>query len=283
LKLALLASVFAPVWRDLAVAQLQFLSDAQPQQVFAGDARLITVHLRNIGAQTLDADLRTRLSQASSATVVQLAEAPWKKLQVAAGQTIVDSAMFNFPAVKAETRFLVQWLENTNRVLGTTHVLVYPTAMLSELKPLAGGKALGVFDLQNQIQPLLKNVAVEFADLEDAGLDNFHGKLAIIGPFESKTQVRESLGKQIEALAAKGVAVVWIQPPPGRRDPLQPSFYTLAVGRAAVVVVQAGMVSNLRDNPQSQLNLIHFSRLALHPEPVRLPHLTPQPLNQSEL
>jgi hypothetical protein len=42
-------------------------------------------------------------------------------------------------------------------------------------------------------------------------------------------------------------------------------------------VAQAGMVLNLADNPQSQINLLHFARLALHPETPRLPNLTPQP------
>ena len=142
---------------------------------------------------------------------------------------------------------------------------------------MAGENGVGILDPQNKLTTALKSMGVDFVDLEDSGLENFHGKLAIVGPFESKAQMREGLAKQIEMMADKGVAVVWLQPPPERREKLQPSFYTVPFGDHAVVVVQAGMVSNLSGSPQAQLSLIDLARLALHPEPLGLPHLTPQP------
>jgi hypothetical protein len=207
-----------------------------------------------------------------------LGEAPWKKLPVLPGQTVLESATLTFPSVKAETRFLVQWLEGTNTLIGTTEVLVYPPDLLKELKPLLGEEPLGVFDPQNQLKPLLKAAAVECQDLEDTGLENFHGKLAIIGPFSTRAQMREShANRSVKALAQKGAAVVWIQPPPAKRAQLKPSFYTVPEGKGAVVVVQPDLVANLAVSPQAQLNLIQFARVALHPEPAQLPNLTPSP------
>ena len=265
-------------------AQLKVLPDKEPQQVFAGKAREIAVVWRNEGDKAVDTEVRTRLYQTTTATAVQLWVAPWKRIRVLPGQTIIESATLSFPSVKGETRFLIQWLEGTNTVLGKTDVLVYPTNLLAELKPLAGeNEPLGVFDPQNHLKPLLRNLKIEFADLEDAGLERFQGKLAIIGPFQSKAQMREGLANDIDKLAKKGVAMVWIQPPPEiqtplkRLEPVKPSFYIVQEGRGAVVVVQAGLVSNLSGSPQAQLNLIQFARLALHPEPLRLPYLTPQP------
>jgi hypothetical protein len=261
-------------WSGAAPAQLQLLPGNEPQQVFAGEARKIAVIWHNPGEKAIEASLRTRLFQTSSATAVRLSESPWKKLQVLPGQTVMESAALDFPAVKAETPFLVQWLEGTNRVPGKTEVLVYPPDLLKELKPLTEDEPLGVFDPNNQLKPLLKNVKADFMDLEDAGLDGFRGKLAIVGPFQSKTQMREGLAAQIQKLASKGVAVVWIQPPPEPRDPIKPSFYTVPEGKGAVVVVQGGLFSNLPENPQAQLNLIYFCKLALNPESPRLPGLT---------
>jgi hypothetical protein len=265
-------------------AQLELLPDKEPQCVFAGEARKIAIVWRNDGDRPVDIELRTRLYQTSSATAVQLGEAPWKTTHVLPRQTIIESATVSFPAVKGETRFLVQWLEGTNTVLGKTEVLVYPTNLLAELKPLAGEvEPPGVFDPQNQLKPLLKILKIKFADLEDAGLERFQGRLAIIGPFQSKARMREGLANDIDKLAKKGVAIVWIQPPPEiqtplkRRERLKPSFYTVQEGRGAVVVAQAGLVSNLSESPQAQLNLIQFARLALHPEPLRLPYLTQEP------
>ncbi len=86
--------------------------------------------------------------------------------------------------------------------------------------------------------------------------------------------MKEGLPNRIKALAAKGVALLWIQPLPDKRPQLKPSFYTVQEGKGAVVVVQAGMVARLADEPQAQLNLIELARLALHPAPPRLPELT---------
>jgi hypothetical protein len=79
----------------------------------------------------------------------------------------------------------------------------------------------------------------------------------------------DGLANQIEAMSKKGIGVVWILPP--QRDKIESSFYTVPFDGHATVIVQAALVANLPDKPQAQLNLIHFARLALHPEPVRLP------------
>ena len=269
--LVLLLAALAP---SSALAQLQTLLDKEPQRVFAGEGRRITVVFHNPQGSAVDADLHTRLYQSSSATALPLGDVPWKKLQVLPGQTVLESATMTFPSVKAETRFLVKWLEGTNKVAGMTEVFVYPADLLKALKPLAGEEPLGVFDPQNQLKPLLKAVAVECQDLADTGLEDYHGKLAIVGPFQSKAQVPEETGDRIKKIARKGVAVVWIQPPPTARDRLQPSFYAVPENTNAVVVVQPALVSGLPDNPQAQLDLIYFCKMALAPEPLRLPNPT---------
>jgi hypothetical protein len=245
--------------------------------VFAGDARKITAVWRNAGDKTATVEVGTRLCQTSSATVSPLAEKPWKKIEVLPGQTVLEFILMDFPAVNAETRFLIQWLEGTNHVIGTTDVLVYPTNLLAELKMLAGEEPLGMFDPGDQLKPLLKSAKVDIVDLEDTGLEDFRGKLAIVGPYESKAQMREGSANQIQVMARKGVAVVWLQPPQDKRDKLQPSFFPVPEGQIATVVVQANMVADLAENPRSQFNLIHFCRLALRPVPPQLPHLTPKP------
>ena len=262
-------------WPGAAHAQLQIVANSCPQSVFFGEAKNISVTFHNSSGQNFNAEIRARIFQTSSATVVLLSENPWKWFQVPAGETVVESAALNFPAVKAETKFLVQWVENTNRIIGVTEVLVYPTNLLVELKPLAGDEPLGVFDPQNQLKPLLKNLKLNFSDLENADLENFSGKFAIIGPFQPKAQMREGLVNEIKALAKKDVAIVWLQPPRMLGGKLQPSFYCVQKNQTAVVVVQPDLVSDLAENPQAQLNLIYFCKLALNPQPSVLPGLSP--------
>lgn len=264
-------------WPGMARAQLQLLPNREPQCVFAGDARKITVTWHNAGEQVVDAEMRMRLYQTSSATAVPLSEKAWKKIEILPGQTVLESAFVDFPAVKAETRFLIQWLEGTNHVLGKTEVLVSPTNLLAELKTLVGEENLGVLDPNNELKPLFKQNHVEFSDLGETALGDFQGKLAIIGPFQTKVQMREGLAQTIQKIARKGVAVVWLQPPPGLKDPIKPSFHIVPGGKGTVVVVQADLVANPADSPQSQLNLIYFCKLALNPTPFPLPDLKTQP------
>ena len=256
---------------------MQLSPDQEAQRVFAGEARTITVIWHNAGGQTAEAEIHTRLCQTSSATAVPLNERPWKQIEVLPGQTVLESATVDFPAVNDETPFLVQWLEGTNRVLGKTEVLVYPTNLLAQLKVLMGDNVLGVLDPNNKLKPLLEQNRADFVDLDEASLDDFRGKLAIIGPLQSKLQMREGLAQSIQKIARKGAAVVWIQPPRGARDKLEPSFYPVPEGSGNVVVVQSELVANPSESPQSQLNLIYFCKLALNPEQFALSELTPQP------
>lgn len=269
----LLPLLIGATWFN-SFAQLQVATEDTPQNVFEGEARRINLQMRNKGDHPIEAKIRAVLSQAGSATVVRISDTPWKKVQILPGQTITESAVLALPAVRAETPFLIQWIEGASNVVGRTDVLVYPTNLLQEFKVLVGVQenALGVYDPLNQLKPLLKMVSVEFADLEDVGLESFRGKLALVGPFSAKKQMPEGLPAQIESLAKKGVRVVWLQPPAERHDKLQPSFYAVPVGKATVIVVQPELVTNLGENPQAQLNLIYFARIALRPEPLHLSH-----------
>jgi hypothetical protein len=258
-------------------APLEMVTNEQPQSVFCGAPAEVFAAFHNPAARNFAGEIRTRMIQTTSATAVLLSENPGQPLQVPANETVLASATLVFPPVKSETKFLVQWLEDTHRVIGRTEVLVYPTNLLAELKPFAGDEALGVFDPQHELKPLLKKLGLEFTDLEDADLELYSGKLAIVGPFQSRMQMREDLPDQLRALAKRGVGIVWLQPPRSRGEKLTPSFYSLAENTNVLVVVQPELVSNLSGNPQAQLNLIYFCQLAMQPDPGRLPKPILQP------
>jgi hypothetical protein len=259
------------------LAQLEILPDKAPQRVFAGDARKITVTWHNAGDKSTGADVRTRIYQTSSATATPLSEKAWKKIEILPWQTVLESASIDFPTVNAETHFLIQWLEGTNQVVGKTEALVYPTNLLAELKTLVGEEDFGILDPNNELKPLLRQNHVEFSDLGETALEDFHGKLAVIGSFSTQVQMGECLAQAVQKIARKGVAVVWLQPPPGPKDQIKQSFYIVPEGKGLVVVVQADLVANPAGSPQPQLNLIYFCKLALNPQPPALPDLKNQP------
>ncbi len=256
-----------------AQAQLEVKTNDSPETVFGGAPRRLNVTLRNPTDTTVTAGMRAQLYQASAFTAMPAGEPhDWKTLQILPGQTVLETADLDFPVVRGETRFVVRWLAAGREVPGATQILVYPADLLKELKTLAGDKPLGVLDPQNVIKPLLKAAAVDFIDLEESTLEDFRGRLAILGPFQSSSQMHEGLARRIQVMARRGAAVVWMQPPAEGRRKLAPSFYPVLEGPGAVVVVQADLISNLAENPQAQLNLIQLAELALRPEPARLPH-----------
>lgn len=260
-----------------AWAQLQLMPEAQPAALFAGPARQINARFHNPGSQPTSAAMRLRLYQATSATVAPWAETPWKQLELLSGQTVLESAPVNFPSVIAQTAFLVQWVAGSNHLLGATRVLVYPTNLLDEIKPLLKGADLALLDPTGALKPVLVQNGVAVLDLGEKNLDDFSGKLAIIGPFQSRSQMRDDLALVLKRIAQRGTPVVWILPPPDPAAPLTPSFYLVPTGKAPVVVLQSDLIADFAENPKAQLNLIHVCRLALNPAPWSLPSLSRQP------
>src|SRR4051794_23284889 len=79
-----------------AVAQLQLLA-GEPQAVFAGSNQIINLCWRNVGNSINETQIQSRVMQLTSATAVCAGEAPWKRLQVLPGQTVLESAVLDFP------------------------------------------------------------------------------------------------------------------------------------------------------------------------------------------
>ncbi len=259
------------VARGVTAQPLQVMPELRPQSVFGGTNQNVKVQFQNAGAQPFDAEVRMVLLQTSTATAVRSLEWPWKKLLVWPGQTVLETATVPFPAVRAETRFLIQWMAGASNTMGRTEVVVYPTNLLAPLKTLAGDDPLGVFDPGDQLKPLLRTQGVEFQDLSEAGTDKFFGKLAIIGPFALRSQMRACLRDEVHALAKRGVAVVWLQPPVEKFAPLKPSFYVVREAGGAVVVAAHDLVVQPSEQPQAQLNLLRLAEEAVQPTTMNLP------------
>jgi hypothetical protein len=267
-----------------ANAQLEILSNTRPQTVFSGANRNISIAFHNAGGNRFDSQIRARIFQTTSVSAVSLGESPWKKLQVLPSQTVLESAQLNFPAVKAETRFVIQWLDTANYVIGATSVLTYPTNLFHTLEPFLCRTNFGVLDPGDQLKPLLKAQGISFTDLGEMNLTDFSGRLVILGPFQFATQMPPGFANQVRTIARRDVAVVWLLPPEPAAPPLQPgwerkkippSYYCVQKGQTSVVVVQPDLVSSLPDNPKSQIALIYLCNLALNPQPATLPGLSP--------
>lgn len=275
------------LWMTLLVgaarAQLQLLPDAPPQAVFGGSSGTgfqpvsshpLELRWHNAGSAETNAEITARIFQASSATAVLIGETRWKKLTVLPGQTVLESARLEFPAVNAPTKFIVKWMGGTNQILGRTEVLVFPTNLLGELKPLLDGEPLGLFDLGNELKPALKSSGVELVDLEESALEGSRCKLAVIYP-----QVKPGGGSPPEArdvARVRGVAI-WVLPPSKPGEEPVPSFYFRRGAKGTVVFVQPELLANFSDRPPAQLNFISLYKQALRSDSAANTNLTHQP------
>jgi len=258
--------ILLAAWPLPICAQLEKVPDHSPQIVFSGQARKIQVLFHNPTDRPLDAKLRTRVFQASSATAMPLGEPrPWKTIRVLPGQTIVESASLDFPDVKVGTHFVVHWLDDRGKALEPTDVIVHPTGLFKAFKTLAGERSFGVLDPQDRLKPLLKESLIEFSDLETADA-NFNGRLMIVGPFATREDMPAGLIGRIKAIAKKGCAVIWIQPPPEPDQKHSLSVCLLREGAGVVVLARAELFSDLAESPQAQLDLIYLAGLALKPD-----------------
>lgn len=272
-RATVITAVMATMIVRLTSAQLELIRNDQVQTVFGGRTEIVQLIWHNAGGLTENAQVSAKIVQASSATTVAVGETPGIVVRVLPGQTVIETAAILFPPVRAETRFLIQWVEETNRVLGVSDILVYPTNLLQELKPLSGNSEIGVFDPKNELKPLLQAESIDFIDLESTSLTEFQGKLAVL-MLSVETQEKIWL-QQIKQVISKRVGVVYIEPSHQHGGPIRPTFYSVLGNQAALVIVQPQMLSGLSEDPQSQLNLIQFCRLARNPTLPALPELQP--------
>jgi len=262
----------------VAHAQLDLLPDKQPQMFFGGNAHLISAIWNNPSSHTMKVRLQTRLSQAASTVTAPVSGAVLKELTVFPGQTVVENTLVEFPPVRSKTAFVIQWLEDSSRVLGTTTVLIYPTNLLHALQAFVVETNFGVLDPDDKLRSLLDSQGVPFVDLAEAGWDKFAGKLVLIGPFQPAWQATNALTKKIQNVAKNGMAVVWLRTAAQESPGMLPEVLSVQIhSNAAIIVAQPDSIADLADNPQSQLNLIRFCEMALDPKRFGFPHFDDQP------
>ncbi len=251
---------------------LLVLANDVPPRVFGGETQIVDVRLRNPAGRRVEVGGRLQLVQTSSSLAAPWTSMEWKPLSVQAGQTVTESARVPFPVVGSATRFLVRWGVTDGRWLGATEVWVYPRDLLSALPRIAAGP-VGLLDPHHEVRPLLEGVGAELVDLERQPLETFDGRLAIVGPFSTASQMPPNLARTAERRALAGLAIVWIGPP-AAADPTissEPGSYLVPAGRGAIVVVAGDRIARLRERPEAQLNLIRFARLALRLDELKTP------------
>src|SRR5713226_3223766 len=249
-----------------ARAELELIPERVPQAVFAGGKRLVSVKVRNPAALAIQAQLRSRIYQASTATLAPLeAIRPWKALSLPAGQTAVESFEAEIPQVRAETAFQIVFFDGEKQ-LGSIQLRAFPHDLLKALPTLAGEQPVGVMDPEAQLEPALKLIpTTRFNEVED--LSASEATLIIIGPMSARSQP-PGLAAAVKKKAANGAAIVWIQSA-GRESAF--CTYLVPEGSGRIVVAPASAITDFSDSPRAQLNLVWLGELATGKKTLELP------------
>ena len=254
--------------------QIELVPDPQPQTVFSGGTADIRGVFRNASSEEYTGTLSLHLFQATSATAVLLTNAPWKELRVLPGQTVLESAKLELPAIRGDApEFIVQWVENGKRVVGKTRIQAVAKDVLQGLKQLSPDNPIGLLDPVGDITSVIADAGIERVGLDLQSLAEFKGKLVVVSAGEGPSSEAddERVASTVKTLAGGGVGVVWAQRPARPGEAMRPSFRVIQAGKGVVVAVDRALIANLRQDPRAQRNLVQLARLATNTEPSGTP------------
>ena len=247
-------------------AQVEVVRDPIPTGIFADVSQKIHVTFHNDEKRSAEIDLRFRLYQASSGTLMPVGDIQtFKRIKILEGQTVIETVSLKIPAIKTSGRFQVQWFDGDKK-FGVSDVMVYPVGILKQLKVLAGEKALGILDVSGELRKLLDQLKIEYEDLEkDPGLGEFNGKLVIITAYTSKEQLPPQLIANIGKKAKDGASIVWVRPADMAQPMHQVTVCSLQMGEGTVVMVHPSVVVNIGSSADAQVALIRCAQMAVKP------------------
>ncbi len=254
----------------VSAGPVSVLPEGRPWHVFGGGTREIVVRVQNSTNTPVSPELGARLFQLTSATAAPVGTVPSRRVSLAASQGVLERFRIEFPAVRTETRFRLQWSAD-GASAGGTEVWVYPAQILAGIGTLTQGKAIGLHDPDARIRPALTEAGIATIDLNGTDPADFEGSLAIYAPALTGAKVPPARKAEVRALAERGIAVVWFQPPSELRDEPSPRYRTVPVGPSAVVLADGEPVARLAEAPDAQRLLLHLVREALKPAPNELP------------
>jgi hypothetical protein len=168
-------------------AAVEIIHDQATAAVFGHGKRMIYAQFRNPEVQTVEANLRLRLYQASGSTLMPLSETrAWKILTLLPSQTVLESIEVELPPVRSETAFQVVWYDGEKK-LGATQINAFPDGLLKPLAVLAGETPLALLDPEGQFKAALDSVpAHELKEAEDVTASD--DELILIAPMSAESR-----------------------------------------------------------------------------------------------
>lgn len=244
---------------SILAAEVRMLTVA-PTAGFGGGRVGLNVAFENLTDQRKELDVRTQILQASSSTVAPWGPpAAWKRLSLLPHQTIAEQAMLDFPAVRADTRFLVRFTVD-DTPLGTAEVWVYPTNLLAALTTLLEGEPLLLVDAPAALHDALVAAKVDCAATTDPPISQ-RSRIALVGT--PSGAVQGTAGTDVVwNLANAKTGVIWLRTVSASEAAIQPAYQAFKVSGTAVVVAHLHSLTNLAADPWAQLRLVRMARLA---------------------
>jgi len=261
--------LFLTAATQLAGAPVRVLAK-EAVAVFGGGTRAIEVSVQNYADVGAELEVGWQLLQTSSATAAPFGPVTiWKRVAVAAHETVLDEVRIPLPSVRAETRFLVRFLEQ-KEVLGLAEIWVYPTNLLTEINDLLEGNAVILCEAPDVWKRALTAAGIQFFEASVGSAIPPRSKLVIVGPLADPATEAAAVATAW-SWAKSGVAIILIKSASIPAAATEPSYYAFNASKATFVVAQTQAMTDLATNPWSQLRLLRMARLATGHELLALP------------
>ena len=247
-----------------APATLAFPTDGSTPVVFGGEPETIEVRVQRpsaAGTERTEFAICFRLFLESSGVLAPIGPArAWKRLSLLPGQTLIEHASVEFPAVKRVSYGLVRWETEEGNGLGSTRVRVLPTDLIAELRTLTDGDSVGVVEASTAMAALLERAGLSAEDLTDLP-QRPEARVILVLPGEVAETRPEVLARRVGAWVELGRIVVWFK---------VDAFGEMGVwaekrpGQGSFVTADAAMVRRL-DTAEAQWRLVNLMRWATRP------------------
>ena len=252
-----------------AAEPLEWVQPDLPAVVFSGRPQSVMFHVRNGSDSVHRQEVRARLFQLSSSTAMPVGDTfRWKTITLQPGQTVREKVDLKLPEVRTETRFLLRWMGDEDRLLGLTEFWASPASPLLPLKLITGPQGVGIYDPENDLKKELVRQGIAFTDLATVEKPASSPLTIIIPPSETNRISRDWLRQYIAHAKEEGTtAIVWLERPDNRRAPPVSQIEVTRHGKATVVLVRNVSPRDISLSPAMQLTLVQSAEIATRSQP----------------
>ncbi|HEY1171966.1 MAG TPA: hypothetical protein VGH19_11395 [Verrucomicrobiae bacterium] len=264
------AAILLLLGQSIIQAALVWEPVTQTQVVFVDRPAAVYQDIRNDEDRAVTESLRLKLLQSTSSTAAPIPGWEQKKqLVVPAKQTIKTTVELTLPKVTSPTRFRITWSSEVGALLGDTEIIGCPADLFAPLRKLSSREPVGIAgDSDNRLATLLRSQGCQVREVRN--WEDMKSNMALLVNVSGKGKDDDLSRLAAQYAKEWGGKVVWLVESDSRSLTPEPAVCVFPHGQGTLVVGTGIGLSDLSQNPLSQLRLVWLVELARSSEENRL-------------